>query len=221
MPTTYTDLIASVRKETQGSLARRDQAPARGEGADGLVDVREKEENRAGYIPGAISVPRGFLEIQVEQQVPDKNAPIVALLRRRHPLGARRRDARRARLHPRRDGEPRLRPLEGPRLPDGDAAAAHRRAARPLLAAHPAPRGGRGGAGQAPEEQGAPSRRRRARLARRRSTSPRPASGRSGSSTPTWSMRRTCSARSSTRRAASGCRRSRARRRRSPISTPT
>ena len=42
-----------------------------------LVDVREKDEFRAGYIPGAISLPRGFLEMQAEQKLPDKNAPIV------------------------------------------------------------------------------------------------------------------------------------------------
>src|SRR5262249_29862916 len=31
-----------------------------------LLDVREKEEVRQGYVPGAISVPRGFLEMQIE-----------------------------------------------------------------------------------------------------------------------------------------------------------
>src|SRR5277367_6177714 len=42
-----------------------------------LVDVREKEEYRAGFIPGALSVPRGFLEMQIETKVPDKNADVV------------------------------------------------------------------------------------------------------------------------------------------------
>src|SRR5262245_50979608 len=37
-----------------------------------LVDVREGEEYRAGFIPGATSVPRGFLESKIEQIVPDK-----------------------------------------------------------------------------------------------------------------------------------------------------
>jgi len=77
MPKTYTDLIASVRKETKEvsleEIKRRLEAKA----PMVLVDVREKEENRAGYIPGALSVPRGFLEIQIEQRVPDKNAPVV------------------------------------------------------------------------------------------------------------------------------------------------
>ncbi|WP_437581289.1 molybdopterin-synthase adenylyltransferase MoeB [Sorangium sp. So ce887] len=78
MPTTYSDLISDVRKSIRelslSELKRRldDKAPIV------LLDVREKEEYRAGYIPGAISIPRGFLEMQVEQKLPDKAAHIVA-----------------------------------------------------------------------------------------------------------------------------------------------
>jgi adenylyltransferase/sulfurtransferase len=43
-----------------------------------LLDVREKEEFRQGYVPGAISLPRGFLEMQVEEKVPEKDTPVVA-----------------------------------------------------------------------------------------------------------------------------------------------
>src|SRR5437762_8948606 len=43
-----------------------------------LLDVREKEEFRQGYVPGAVSLPRGFLEMRVEETVPDKTTPIVA-----------------------------------------------------------------------------------------------------------------------------------------------
>ncbi|MDI3287516.1 molybdopterin-synthase adenylyltransferase MoeB [Polyangium sp. 15x6] len=77
MPTTYTDLIAEVRKTI--STVTLEEIKRRLEAREPmvLVDVREKEENRAGYIPGAISVPRGFLEMQIEQKVPDKNAPVV------------------------------------------------------------------------------------------------------------------------------------------------
>lgn len=42
-----------------------------------LVDVREKHEWNEGYIPGAIHVPRGFLELQIEESVPDKDATVV------------------------------------------------------------------------------------------------------------------------------------------------
>jgi molybdopterin/thiamine biosynthesis adenylyltransferase/rhodanese-related sulfurtransferase len=43
-----------------------------------VLDVREREEYRQGYIPGAVSMPRGFLEMRVEEAVPDKSAPVVA-----------------------------------------------------------------------------------------------------------------------------------------------
>ena len=43
-----------------------------------VLDVREKEEVRQGYVPGALSLPRGFLEMRVEEAVPEKNTPIVA-----------------------------------------------------------------------------------------------------------------------------------------------
>jgi molybdopterin/thiamine biosynthesis adenylyltransferase/rhodanese-related sulfurtransferase len=78
MPTTYTDLISDVRKRTkQVSLEELKRRIEAGEKIT-LLDVREKDEWRGGYIPGAVSLPRGFLEIQAEQKLPDKNARIVA-----------------------------------------------------------------------------------------------------------------------------------------------
>ncbi|WP_394837380.1 molybdopterin-synthase adenylyltransferase MoeB [Pendulispora rubella] len=78
MPTTYTDLLADVKKTTKEvSLDELKKRLAAGEKIT-LLDVREKEEYRAGYIPGAISIPRGFLEMQVESKLPEKGAKIVA-----------------------------------------------------------------------------------------------------------------------------------------------
>jgi len=42
-----------------------------------LVDVREKIEWNEGHIPGAIHVPRGYLELQIEEAVPDKSKTVV------------------------------------------------------------------------------------------------------------------------------------------------
>ncbi len=77
-PITYSDLIASVRKQTKE--VSLDDLKRRIEAKEPLIllDVREKEEFRAGFIPGAISIPRGFLEMQVEQRIPDKGAKIIA-----------------------------------------------------------------------------------------------------------------------------------------------
>ena len=78
MPTTYSDLIADARKSIREVQLTEIKRRLEAKEPMVLLDVREKEEYRAGYIPGAISVPRAFLEMQIEQKVPDKSAPIVA-----------------------------------------------------------------------------------------------------------------------------------------------
>jgi rhodanese-related sulfurtransferase len=42
-----------------------------------LLDVREQEEVRAGYIEGAVTIPRGFLEFQAAAHLPQTDADIV------------------------------------------------------------------------------------------------------------------------------------------------
>jgi sulfur-carrier protein adenylyltransferase/sulfurtransferase len=77
--TTYADLLASAKKRTKDvSLDELRRRLDTGEKIT-VVDVREKEEYRTGYIPGAISIPRGFLEMQVEQKLTDKNAKIITI----------------------------------------------------------------------------------------------------------------------------------------------
>ena len=76
MPKTYSDIFAEVRGQVKivplDELKRR--FDARGEKPFVLVDVREKDEFRAGYIPGAIHLPRSYLEQQFERKIPDRNA---------------------------------------------------------------------------------------------------------------------------------------------------
>lgn len=77
MPKTYSDLLAGVRRRIKeislDELRRRvdNKEPYT------IVDVREKEEYRAGHVPGAISIPRGFLELQIEGRVSDRAARLV------------------------------------------------------------------------------------------------------------------------------------------------
>ncbi len=78
MPTTYTDLIADVRKSIKTVSLEEVKRRLDAKEPMVLLDVREKDEVRGGYIPGALSIPRGFLEIQVEGKITDKKAPIVA-----------------------------------------------------------------------------------------------------------------------------------------------
>jgi rhodanese-related sulfurtransferase len=44
-----------------------------------LLDVREADEYEQGAIPGAVHIPRGHLEGQIENRIPDKDAPIVVM----------------------------------------------------------------------------------------------------------------------------------------------
>ena len=79
MPKTYSDLFAEIRQsvklisldEIKARLEQRKEKPFT------LVDVREKDEFRAGFIPGAVHIPRAHLEMQAEQKLPDKNAEII------------------------------------------------------------------------------------------------------------------------------------------------
>ena len=42
-----------------------------------LIDVREAEEVARGTIPGAVPIPRGVLELNIDQVTTDKNKKIV------------------------------------------------------------------------------------------------------------------------------------------------
>jgi sulfur-carrier protein adenylyltransferase/sulfurtransferase len=77
MAKTYSDLMSEVRS-TVRTLPLDDVKKKLENGNNfTLVDVREKDEFRAGYIPGATHIPRGFLEMQAEQKLPDKAKEII------------------------------------------------------------------------------------------------------------------------------------------------
>jgi molybdopterin/thiamine biosynthesis adenylyltransferase/rhodanese-related sulfurtransferase len=78
MPKTYSDLIAEIKQSVKTVQLAEMKRRLEQKEPMVLVDVREKEEFRAGFIPGAISMPRAYLEQQFEAKLPDKNAPIVA-----------------------------------------------------------------------------------------------------------------------------------------------
>lgn len=79
MSKTYSDLFSDVRSAVR--FLSLEELKARLEDRTRpqplLVDVREKDEFRAGFIPGAVHLPRGFLEMQAEQKLPDKSQEIV------------------------------------------------------------------------------------------------------------------------------------------------
>jgi len=68
MASTFRELLSSVKKEIRevsvADVKRNldERSPVR------LIDVRESEEFAAGKIPGAVSIPRGFLELRIEEK---------------------------------------------------------------------------------------------------------------------------------------------------------
>jgi molybdopterin/thiamine biosynthesis adenylyltransferase/rhodanese-related sulfurtransferase len=71
---TKTELLKQARTEvpevTPAELNRQAPRPV-------VLDVREKQEADLGMLPGAKHVPRGYLELRIEEAVPDHNADVV------------------------------------------------------------------------------------------------------------------------------------------------
>jgi molybdopterin/thiamine biosynthesis adenylyltransferase/rhodanese-related sulfurtransferase len=72
--TSYRDLLQQLR----GEVDEIDVARARDLEGAVWIDVREADEYEEGYIPGAVHIPRGFLESRIENVAPDRAQPIVA-----------------------------------------------------------------------------------------------------------------------------------------------
>jgi molybdopterin/thiamine biosynthesis adenylyltransferase/rhodanese-related sulfurtransferase len=73
--------MANFRELLKATKAQiREITPEQAEQERGRVtflDVREADEFDQGTIPGSVFIPRGFLELQVEGKIPDKNSPVV------------------------------------------------------------------------------------------------------------------------------------------------
>jgi molybdopterin/thiamine biosynthesis adenylyltransferase/rhodanese-related sulfurtransferase len=74
---TYDALLREIRGTTieidAAQLAHEQQNGA----SPALIDVREADEHAQGTIPGAVHIPRGFLESRIERAVPERGAPVV------------------------------------------------------------------------------------------------------------------------------------------------
>jgi molybdopterin/thiamine biosynthesis adenylyltransferase/rhodanese-related sulfurtransferase len=64
------DARAQVPEVTPAELSRQNPRAT-------VLDVREKQETDQGMLPGARHVPRGFLELRIEEAVPDRNTDVV------------------------------------------------------------------------------------------------------------------------------------------------
>src|SRR5215212_7289278 len=73
---TFRDLLRATKAEIRETEPAEAEAAVRERGAV-VLDVREPDEFSQGAIAGAIHIPRGNLESNIENWVPDRDTPIV------------------------------------------------------------------------------------------------------------------------------------------------
>ena len=74
---TFRDLLSQTKAQIReispaDADVRRDTEPD-----TVFLDVREPDEFEQGAIPGALYIPRGHLEAQVESRIPHRDPPVV------------------------------------------------------------------------------------------------------------------------------------------------
>jgi adenylyltransferase/sulfurtransferase len=72
----FRDLLDQARSQITEVDAATAQAQIAAN-SPAIIDVREGDEVEQGIIPGATHIPRGFLELRVEDAVPDKDRPVL------------------------------------------------------------------------------------------------------------------------------------------------
>ncbi|NCY16101.1 MAG: molybdopterin-synthase adenylyltransferase MoeB, partial [Actinobacteria bacterium] len=74
---TFRDLLSQTKAQIREIDTAEGDARRRAEPDTVFLDVREPDEFEQGAIPGALYIPRGHLEAQVESRIPDKSTPVV------------------------------------------------------------------------------------------------------------------------------------------------
>ena len=78
MAKTYQQLLDAARRAVREMSVDEVQHALSSDDALVVLDVREKEEFREGHLPDALSIPRGFLEMQVEGKLAEKDKTVIA-----------------------------------------------------------------------------------------------------------------------------------------------
>ena len=75
-PNRFQKLVADAKQRIKEVSPEETRAEAeRGEAV--LIDVREESDWREGHAAGAKHLSRGVIELEIEEQVPDVNQPII------------------------------------------------------------------------------------------------------------------------------------------------
>jgi molybdopterin/thiamine biosynthesis adenylyltransferase/rhodanese-related sulfurtransferase len=74
---TYRDLLLQAKKEIKQASPEEVKARLEQPAPPLLIDVREPDETEQGIIAEAMLVPRGFLEMRIEDKVPDRDQAVI------------------------------------------------------------------------------------------------------------------------------------------------
>jgi adenylyltransferase/sulfurtransferase len=74
---TFRDFLSAARRDVTETNPDEVAEQLKGPNPPVLVDVREPDETGQGIIPGAVVMPRGWLELRIERTIPDKDRPVV------------------------------------------------------------------------------------------------------------------------------------------------
>ena len=77
MSSSFKDVLFQVKKQIREVSVHDVDAAIQNRSDFVLLDVREKEEWDEGHLPGAVFLPRGFLEVRIEKTVPERQTPIM------------------------------------------------------------------------------------------------------------------------------------------------
>ncbi|MEM6995807.1 MAG: rhodanese-like domain-containing protein [Myxococcota bacterium] len=88
MPT-FNEVLSQVKSQIREVSVQQTEAALRETATDApvVLDVRERDEYEQGFIPGAQWIPRGFLELKVEDAVPSPRRAVQSLVPRRAQAG--------------------------------------------------------------------------------------------------------------------------------------
>ena len=73
----FRDILSQVKKQIREVTVQEVADAIKNRNDFVLLDVREKDEWDEGHLPGAVFLPRGFLEVKVEKTITDKDTPVI------------------------------------------------------------------------------------------------------------------------------------------------
>jgi molybdopterin/thiamine biosynthesis adenylyltransferase/rhodanese-related sulfurtransferase len=74
---TYRDLVGEAKRSVSEVTVEDVRSRLGSDAAPTLIDVRDPDEYREGFVEGAVNISRGFLEFKVQDTLPDPETPIV------------------------------------------------------------------------------------------------------------------------------------------------